>query len=729
MVDKFRLINNAAVVSATAAVVNWSTALPTPAPDYYGPRQWNPGTNRWSTWPQPGYNPATKTCVLIHGIASRVETAFPDGSNPMAAAACDPAGKTGAVSRIAAANGCQQVLGYNYIWLQTVNKSGTDFASFLLSTGLKEVTVEAHSLGSVVSVAALGRIPESQMKVTNLITLGGPHLGTSFGEPGNALSLLAMLVPPTSPVAVAAAMQSSIAGFAADMAPGNETLATNLRTFVDNHPDANVIAIGGGGTELGPTVDQLIFGGKATDGIVDTASAICAGCPIPRLNSAVFPLKHTGLECSQDVIDFVSGKIASPANGALILTINTIGPGVVTPDKPGPTYLPGTVVTLTAKANPGATFTGWSGACSATGSCVVTMTSNATVTATFKAPFTLSVVIAGSGSGTVTANPLGFSYTADTPVTLTAAPDAQSTFAGWGGASGACTGIALTCTLKVKGDDIITANFNTRLFTLNVSKIGTGDGVVSPNKTGPYSIGTVVVLTATPDAQSTFAGWGGASGACTGTALTCSVTVKGDDIITATFNTRLFTLNVSNIGTGAGVVSANKTGPYANGTVVILTATPATGSTFGGWSGGGCSGTGTCTLTVTASTTVTATFTLTAPPSGTLSSTWTGTWTYPVGNFCAFMTNAMTWNLTQTGTAVRGTYSYLVTAIDPEGFCPNAVGDRFSGNLGNGVIIGSTLTFDTFGNRGFTGTINGNRITGTGGTSAQTTGPFSLTKQ
>jgi hypothetical protein len=39
-----------------------------------------------------------------------------------------------------------------------------------------------------------------------------------------------------------------------------------------------------------------------------------------------------------------------------------------------------------------------------------------------------------------------------------------------------------------------------------------------------------------------------------------------------------------------------------------LTAAPAAGSTFTGWSGGSCSGTGTCTVTLSAATTVTATF-------------------------------------------------------------------------------------------------------------------------
>jgi hypothetical protein len=79
-----------------------------------------------------------------------------------------------------------------------------------------------------------------------------------------------------------------------------------------------------------------------------------------------------------------------------------------------------------------------------------------------------------------------------------------------------------------------------------------------------------------------------------------------------------YTLTVKKTGDGAGTVTSSPAGiecgakcaaSYEEGTVVTLTAKAAGGSTFNGWSGGGCHHGGkTCTVTVTADTTVTATF-------------------------------------------------------------------------------------------------------------------------
>ena len=77
-------------------------------------------------------------------------------------------------------------------------------------------------------------------------------------------------------------------------------------------------------------------------------------------------------------------------------------------------YNSGTVVTLSQAATAGSTFTGWSGACTGTGACQVTMSAAKSVTATFGPdPNTLTVTKAGTGSGTVTSSPAGISCGAD----------------------------------------------------------------------------------------------------------------------------------------------------------------------------------------------------------------------------------------------------------------------------------------------------------------------------
>ncbi len=129
-------------------------------------------------------------------------------------------------------------------------------------------------------------------------------------------------------------------------------------------------------------------------------------------------------------------------------------------------YSSGTAVTLTATPTAPSTFTGWSGACSGTGSCVVTVDAAKSVTATFTLPtFALTVAKAGNGVGTVTSNPAGINcgvtctanYASGAAVTLTATPTAPSTFTGW---SGACSGTG-SCVVTVDAAKSVTAAFNT----------------------------------------------------------------------------------------------------------------------------------------------------------------------------------------------------------------------------------------------------------------------------
>ena len=130
------------------------------------------------------------------------------------------------------------------------------------------------------------------------------------------------------------------------------------------------------------------------------------------------------------------------------------------------TYIEGTQVTLTADPADYSTFTGWSGDCTGTGNCTLTMSENKDVTATFNlASYTLTVQKTGEGDGTVTSNPVGINcgtdctqnYNGGTQVTLTADPDDSSLFAGWSG--GGCSGTG-TCVVTMTAAKTVTADFD-----------------------------------------------------------------------------------------------------------------------------------------------------------------------------------------------------------------------------------------------------------------------------
>src|SRR5436190_1046919 len=298
-------------------------------------------------------------------------------------------------------------------------------------------------------------------------------------------------------------------------------------------------------------------------------------------------------------------------------------------------FLSGTSVVLTANPDATSVFTGWSGGgCSGTDPCTVTVTAATTVTATF-APqgFALTVTPSGTGTGTVTSTPAGIdcgatcsaSYPSDTPVTLTATPAVGSVFTGWSG--GGCTG-SDPCVVTVTAATTVTATFALQNFTLTVAPSGTGVGTVTSAPAGidcgvtctaSFVSDTVVTLTATPAVGSVFTGWSG--GGCSGTDP-CAVTVTAATTVTPSFALQNFTLTLAPRGTGTGTVTsapagidcgATCTASYAYNTTVALTATPAVGSVFTGWSGGGCSGTAPCVVTVTAATTVTPTFVTVLP--------------------------------------------------------------------------------------------------------------------
>ena len=318
------------------------------------------------------------------------------------------------------------------------------------------------------------------------------------------------------------------------------------------------------------------------------------------------------------------------------LSVGTTGNGDVTSDDTNitcgsdceETYDYGTSVTLTATPDVGWELAGWSGGgCSGTGTCTTTVTAAATVTASF-ALTTHRLTVQTAGSGSVASTPAGIScggdcdelYDYGTSVTLTATPSTGWLFVGWSG--GGCSGTG-TCTTTTNAPTTVTATFSISTQTLTVATVGNGDGTVTAAPgaidcgsvcSDGFDYGTSVTLTATPAQGSTFTGWSG--GGCSGTG-TCSVTLTAATSVMAGFTLTQHTLTVSPTGDGSVTASVgnidcpgvcSETLDY--GTSVTLTAVAGTGSTFAGWSGGGCSGTGTCLVEVTAASTVSASFTL-----------------------------------------------------------------------------------------------------------------------
>ena len=285
----------------------------------------------------------------------------------------------------------------------------------------------------------------------------------------------------------------------------------------------------------------------------------------------------------------------------------------------------GTAVTLTAT---GAGFTGWSGGCTGTGACAVTLNANTAVTATFIAVpvnANLTVTKAGNGAGTVTSSPAGINCGAicsaslvQGTVDLTAIAANGSTFAGWSNGPGnaICAGTG-ACSIPLTVDSTVIATFTLSAVpvsvTANVASGNGGSGTVTclPNggvvPCGSYLPGTAMVLMATPDSVSNFSGWSGSG--CSGTG-TCSFTVTSATSVTANFNRPVLTVQVNGIGSVSSnpadinSCTTNCSAPFNKGAVTLT----ASGTGFTSWSGGGCSGTGTCQVTLTTDATVTANF-------------------------------------------------------------------------------------------------------------------------
>jgi len=262
---------------------------------------------------------------------------------------------------------------------------------------------------------------------------------------------------------------------------------------------------------------------------------------------------------------------------SLALIANPPVGGSVAANNNGP-YHYGDVVQLTATANSGWSFSGWSGdASGSTSPTSISINGTNTVTATFtQNEYALTLNIVGGGS--VSKLPDQATYHYGDHVQLLAADASGWTFSEW---SGDLTGTTNPSSVVIDETPEVTAAFTQNTYTLTIGTVGQGS--VPLNNTGPYYYGDVVELTANPTVGWSFSDW---SQDLTGSVNPETILIDGDKAVTATFTQNTYTLTVNVDPSGSGAVSLNNTGPYHYGDVVQLTAVPVNSSwSFSGWSG------------------------------------------------------------------------------------------------------------------------------------------------
>lgn len=287
-------------------------------------------------------------------------------------------------------------------------------------------------------------------------------------------------------------------------------------------------------------------------------------------------------------------------------------------------------------------------------------------------PVEFRLGVSVSAGGSVASQPAGIDcgstctarYTSGTVVVLTARAAAGQVFSGWGGA---CTGTASTCSVTMDQARDVTAAFAAAppsSYTLALTLSGSGQVVSQPagidcgtTCSASFPVGASVVLTPTPAAGQTFSAWGGV---CAGAGATCTVVMSEARSATASFApvpAVQWTLDLSVAGSGvvrsapAGIdCGSSCSAPFADGSTVVLTATPAAGQVFSAWSGA-CSGTqASCTLAMTQARSAAASFAAAPAPAQ-----WQP---------AQLLENSDDFNVAGTNTFSSGTW---LTAISPSG--------------------------------------------------------------
>ena len=215
-------------------------------------------------------------------------------------------------------------------------------------------------------------------------------------------------------------------------------------------------------------------------------------------------------------------------------------------------------------------------------------------------------LIIGVDNGSVEVSPAPGSgqnpFREGTIVSLTPRPDDGYELADW---DGDCGGSG-SCVLTINDHKEVTISFQIKRYSLTVMAQPAEGGKVNPAGSTEHDYGDRVSITTQDSPGYEFAGF---SGDCSGTG-SCSLLMDSVRNVTANFKKIIiknFSLHTAVSPVGSGSVSPTGIHEYPDGKQVSVTAIPAAGYTFTGWSGD-CSGDGSCSVTMNADMGVTAFF-------------------------------------------------------------------------------------------------------------------------
>ncbi len=270
-------------------------------------------------------------------------------------------------------------------------------------------------------------------------------------------------------------------------------------TYGASSQELSVSRAGGGSGTVTSTPAGIACGADCSEFFADGTEVSLAVSPGPGSVFTGWGGACTGTGGCTVTMDQARSVSASfepvPVPGVAGLTVTRTGEGSgsVSSDPAGiacgadcvQEYEAGTPVSLTATPDSGSEFAGWSGACTGTGGCTVTMDQPRSVSAAFEpvpAPGEVRLSVTRTGQGSVSSDPAGIEcgtdctedYEAGTVVSLNATPAAGSSFAGWGGA---CAG-ANNCVVTMDQARSVTATFE----PVAVAALDLSDVRVSPHR-------------------------------------------------------------------------------------------------------------------------------------------------------------------------------------------------------------------------------------------------------